>query len=94
MKLMQLIIYFNVVCQVHFFEKKGFYKMWTFDCSNLQYRGKIVYQTMHCWKKVSKAMRQKLVEWMIKNSNVCESPISCDTLLITDAKSGVKRRVT
>ena len=29
----------------------------------------------------------------MKNSNMCESPIARDTLLITDAESGVKRRV-
>ena len=29
----------------------------------------------------------------MKNSNVREYPISHDTLLITDAESGVKRRV-
>ena len=44
-------------------------------------------------KTVSKTLRQKLVEWIIKNSNVRESKISRDTLLITDAESGVKWRV-
>ena len=44
-------------------------------------------------KKVSKALRQKLVEWIKKNSHVSESPISRDDLLITDAASRVKRRV-
>ena len=29
----------------------------------------------------------------MKNSNVCESPIARDTLLITDSESRVKRRV-
>ena len=29
----------------------------------------------------------------MNNSNVRESPIACDTLLITDAEYGVKRRV-
>ena len=29
----------------------------------------------------------------MKNSNVCESPIASDNLLITDAESGVKWRV-
>ena len=29
----------------------------------------------------------------MKNSNVCESPIARDTLLITDAESGVRRRL-
>ena len=55
----------------------------------------MVCQTMHCSKQINrKALRQKLVEWKMKNSNVCESPITCDTLLIADAESGVKRRVT
>ena len=44
-------------------------------------------------KKVSKSLRHKIVEWIIKSSNVRESPIACDTLLITDAESGVKRIV-
>ena len=41
-------------------------------------------------KQVSKALRQKLVEWITKNSNVRESPIARDNLLITDAESRVK----
>ena len=44
-------------------------------------------------KKVSKALRNKLVERIIKKSNLRESPIARDTLLITDAESGVKMRV-
>ena len=44
-------------------------------------------------KKVRKALRQKLVKWIRKNSNVRESPIERDTLSITDAESGVKRSV-
>ena len=67
--------------------------MWTFDCSNPQYRGEMVYQTMHCSNFFSKVLRQKLVEWIIENSNVRESPITRDTLIITDAESRVKRRV-
>ena len=43
-------------------------------------------------KKVIMALRQKLVQWIIKNSNVHESPIARDTLLITDAEYGVRRR--
>ena len=43
-------------------------------------------------KKVINVLRKKLFEWIMKNSNVRESPISRDTLLITDAESGVKRR--
>ena len=54
----------------------------------------MVYQTMNCLnKKGSKELKQKLVEWIMKKSNVRESPISCDTLLITDVEYGVKRRV-
>ena len=54
----------------------------------------MVYQTMHFLnKKVSKALRQKLVQYKMKNSNVREYPIACDTLLITDAEYGVTRRV-
>ena len=49
---------------------------------------------MHCSEKnVSEALRQKLVEWIIKFSNVRESPITRDTLLIADAGVGVKRIV-
>ena len=44
-------------------------------------------------KKNNKASGKKLVEWIMKNSNVRESPIARDTLLITDAESEVKRRV-
>ena len=43
-------------------------------------------------KKGNKELRQKLVEWIMKHSNVHESPIARDTSLIIDAKSGVKRR--
>ena len=44
-------------------------------------------------KKVIKALRQKLVEWIMKNSNLIGSPISRDTLLITDAEYVLKFRV-
>ena len=39
-------------------------------------------------------MRQEIVDWIMKNSNVCQSPITRDTLLIADADTKVKRRVT
>ena len=91
-KFIQLSIYFNLVGQVHIV-KKGFYKTWTFDRSSPQCSGEMVYQTMHCLKKKTKAWRQKLVECIMKNSNVRESPIARDTLLIKDAESRVKRRV-
>ena len=35
--------------------------------------------------KISKALRKETVDWIMKNSNVRESPITCDTLLIADA---------
>ena len=38
-------------------------------------------------------MRQEIVDWMMKNSNVCQSLITRDTLLIVDADTKVKRRV-
>ena len=38
-------------------------------------------------------MVQKLVEWIIKTSNLRESPIARDSLLITDVESVVKRKV-
>ena len=44
-------------------------------------------------KKVSKVLRQKLVDWIIKKSKVRESPIARDNLLITDVEYGVKQRV-
>ena len=44
-------------------------------------------------KKVSEELREKLVEWIMKNPNVHEFPIARDILLITDAEYGVKRRV-
>ena len=73
--------------------KKGFYKTWIFNFSSPQYRGGIVYQTMYgSNKNVIKALRQELVEWIIKNSNMREYPIARDTLLIIDAESGVRRR--
>ena len=54
----------------------------------------MVYQTMHCSNKTfSKSLRYKLVEWIMTNSNVRDSPIACDTLLITDAEFGVKRKI-
>ena len=73
-KFTQLRIYFNLAFQVHIVGEKGFYKMWTFDCSILQYRGEVFYQTMHCSnKKVIRALRHELVEWITKILNVRES---------------------
>ena len=44
-------------------------------------------------KTISKALRKETVDWIMKNSNVRESPITRDTLLIAYAYSKVKRRV-
>ena len=38
-------------------------------------------------------MRKEIVYWIMKNSNVCQSPINRDNLLITDADSKEKSRV-
>ena len=45
-------------------------------------------------KTSSKSLRKETDDWITKNSNVRQSPITCDTLLITDADTKVKRRVT
>ena len=44
-------------------------------------------------KKDSKALRQEIVDWVMKYSNVRQYPISRDTLLIAYADTKVKRRV-
>eukprot|EP00978_Attheya_sp_CCMP212_P028595 scaffold99190_cov42-Attheya_sp.AAC.2 len=44
-------------------------------------------------KKVSKELRARLVQWILKNPDVRQSPITRDTLLIKDVETGVKRRV-
>ena len=44
-------------------------------------------------KKISKALRQEIVDWIMKNSNVCQSTITRDTLLIADADTKVKHSV-
>ena len=44
-------------------------------------------------QKISKALRPEIVDWIMKNSNVRQSTIACDTLLIVDADTKVKRRV-
>ena len=44
-------------------------------------------------KKISKALRKETVDWIMKNSNVRESPITCDNLLIADEDTKEKHRV-
>ena len=44
-------------------------------------------------KTIRKALRQEIVDWIIKNSNVRQTPITSDTLLIADADTKVKHRV-
>ena len=92
-KFTQLSIYFNVAVQVHIVKKastKRGYLIAQVHNAAVKWSVKLcIVQT----KKVSKALRQKLVEWIMKNSNVYESPIARDTLLITDAEYRVKWRV-
>ena len=76
-------------------KKKGFYKTFWKLISQVD-NTEVKWSTKPCivqTKIFIKALIQKLVEWILKNSNVRESPISCDTLLITDAESGLKQRV-
>ena len=44
-------------------------------------------------KKISKTLRKETVDWIMKSSNVRQSQITRDTLLIADADTKVKRRV-
>ena len=44
-------------------------------------------------KTISKALRKETVDWIMKNSNVRQSPITRDTLLISGADTKVKCRV-
>ena len=44
-------------------------------------------------KKGSRVLRQELVDWIMKNSNLRQSPIARDTLIIVDVGNKVKRRV-
>ena len=53
MKFTQFRIYFNVARQVHIVREKGCYKTWKLGCSSPQYRGEMVYQTMHCSNRKS-----------------------------------------
>ena len=39
-------------------------------------------------------MRQEIVDWIMKNSNARQSPITRDTLLIADADTKVRRRAS
>ena len=95
MKLMQFMIYFNVADQVHIVNnKKASTK-----------RGHLIAQVKNTsvkWsikpcivrtKKISKALRKEIVDWIMKNSNMRQSPMIRDTLLIADADTKVKRRV-
>jgi hypothetical protein len=44
-------------------------------------------------KKVDDTLIQKVVDWILRNSNIRESPIVRDTLLVDDDGDGVKTRV-
>ena len=92
---MQFRIYFNVSDQVNIVNKK----------KASTKRGHLITQVKNTsvqWsiktcivrtKKISKAFRKETVDWIMKNSNVRQSPITRDTLLIADADTKVKRKV-
>ena len=44
-------------------------------------------------KKISNALIKEIVDWIMKHSNMCQSPITRDNLLIADADTKVKRRL-
>ena len=92
-KFTQLRIYFNVACQVHIVKKRASTKRGHLIAQ--VYNTEVKWSIRPCIVRIyfSKALKQKLVEWILKNSNVHESPIACDTLLINDAEYGVKWRV-
>ena len=84
------MIYFNIACQVHIVLKMASTKREHLIAQFHNTEAKWYIKPCIVRKKeVSKALIQKLVEWIIKNPNVHEPPIACDTLLITDAKYGV-----
>ena len=68
--------------------------MWTFDSSSQKKLVKwSIKPRIVRTKKISKALRKETVDWIMKNSNMRQSPITRDTLPITDADTKVKRRV-
>ena len=93
-KFTQLRIQLNVACQVHIVGGKKLLQnleIWFIKSKIQRWNG--ISNHALSEKKVSKTLRQKLVDWITKNSNVHESTIAHDNLLITDAEYGVKRRV-
>ena len=46
-----------------------------------------------CKKKVYDALIQKVVDWVLRDSNVRELPIVCNTLLIDKHGNGVQTHV-
>ena len=79
MKFMQLRIYFNVACKMHIIVKKASTKHghWIAQFYNTELKCLSNHELFE--KKVSKALRQKLVEWIMENYNVCASTIEHDT---------------
>ena len=53
------------------YRKKGFYKTWTFYCSSPQYRGKMVYQTMHFSNKKRKQGIETEISWVDNENFKC-----------------------
>ena len=92
---MKFGIYFNVLDQVHITNNE---KAST-KCGHLIAQVKntsVKWSIKTCivrTKTFSKALRKETVDWIMKNSNVRQSPITRDNLLIADADTKVKRRV-
>ena len=93
-KIMRLWVFFNVECQVHIVFKNASTKRGHFISQIHSTNVKCsVKPCIFLTKNISNASRQKLAEWIMKYSNVRESPIVSDALLIADGESGVKRIV-
>ena len=83
---MQLRVYFNVAGQVHIVKKKATTKRVHLIVQVHSTEVKLsIKPCIVRTKKVSKALRQKLVGFIMNHSSVREYPIARDTLLIIDA---------
>ena len=87
-KFKQCRIYFNVAVQVHIVrEKKTSTKLG--HLISQFHNTKVRQSVKPCIfrrKIIRKASGQKLLEWTMKNSNVCESPISHDTIIMINRR--------
>ena len=84
MKFTELRIYFNVACQVHIV-KKSSTKCGHFIAQVHNTEMKWYIKPRIVLTKNYQYIKQKLVDRIMKKSNVREYPIARDTLLITDA---------